>query len=97
MSCYFVIDTYIDETRGRGMYDDYIEKVKPIVEKYGGTYLVRTEKVTSLHPLRTPQRIIIIEFPDREKLDACFSSDEYKKISGARTGSVDARAVIAEG
>ena len=35
MSCYFVIDTYIDEIRGRGMYDDYIEKVKPIVEKYG--------------------------------------------------------------
>ena len=96
MSCYFVIDTYIDEIRGRGMYDEYIEKVKPIVEKYGGTYLVRTEKVTSLHPLRSPQRIIIIEFPDLKSLNACFSSDEYKKFSGARTGSVDARAVIAE-
>ena len=47
--------------------------------------------------MRNPQRIIVIEFPDRKKLDACFSSDEYKKISGARTGSVDARAVIAEG
>ncbi|MBQ6517840.1 MAG: DUF1330 domain-containing protein [Anaerolineaceae bacterium] len=53
--------------------------------------------MTSLHSMRNPQRIIVIEFPDRKKLDACFSSDEYKKISGARTGSVDARAVIAEG
>lgn len=35
MSCYFIIDTYIDEIRGRGMYDEYTEKVKPIVEKYG--------------------------------------------------------------
>lgn len=91
------MDICIDEIRGRGMYDDHIEKVKPIVEKYGGTYLVRTEKVTSLHPMRSPQRVIIIEFPNRKSLDACFSSDDYKKISDARTGSVDARAVIAEG
>lgn len=26
MSCYFVVDTYIDENRGRGSYDDYIEE-----------------------------------------------------------------------
>ena len=96
MSCYFIIDTYIDEERGRGMYDDYIGKVRPIVEKFGGAYLVRTEKVTHLSPLRTPQRVIIIRFPDREKLEACFSSDEYRSIEQERTGSVDARAVIAE-
>ena len=35
MSCYFVVDTYIDESRGRGSYDDYIEEVKPIVENFG--------------------------------------------------------------
>ena len=96
MSCYFVIDTYIDKGHGRGEYDEYIDKVKPIVEKYGGIYLCRTEKVTSLSPLRTPQRVIIIKFPDRERLQACFSSDEYKSIEQKRTGSVDARAVIAE-
>ena len=26
MSCYFLIDTYIDEKLGRGQYDDYISK-----------------------------------------------------------------------
>ena len=36
MSCYFLIDTYIDDKRGRGQYDDYISKVKPIVESFGG-------------------------------------------------------------
>ena len=33
MACFFIIDVYIDESKGRGSYDDYIEKVKPIVEK----------------------------------------------------------------
>ena len=71
MCCYFLVDTYIDEEKGRGMYDDYIRKVKPIVESFGGEYLVRTENITSLHPERNPQRVILIRFPSRQALDAC--------------------------
>lgn len=97
MSCFFMIDVYIDGERGRGMYDSYIRKVRPIVERFGGRYLVRTENVFSLSTSRNPQRVILIEFPDREALNACFSSDEYKAIAGERESSVDARAVIAEG
>ena len=96
MACFFIIDVYIDKSKGRGSYDDYIEKVKPIVEKYGGEYIARTENVTSLSPLRKPDRVIIIKFPSREKLDACFSSDEYRRIMHDRVDNVDARAVIVE-
>ena len=96
MACFFIIDVYIDESKGRGSYDDYIEKVKPIVEKYGGEYIARTENVTSLSPLRKPDRVIIIKFPSREKLDACFASDEYRRIMHERADSVDARALIVE-
>ena len=96
MSCYFLIDTYIDKEHGRGHYDDYINKVKPIVQSYGGEYLLRSEKVSSLSAQRTPQRVIVIRFPDREKLEACFGSEEYKAIAHERVESVDARAIIAE-
>ena len=97
MSCYFLIDTYIDPKRGRGEYDAYIELVKPIVESFGGEYIVRSENVASLSPLRNPDRVIIIRFPSRKDLNACFGSEEYKKIQEKRIGSVDARGVIAEG
>ncbi|MBP3238540.1 MAG: DUF1330 domain-containing protein [Lachnospiraceae bacterium] len=96
MGCFFIIDVYIDKNKGRGAYDDYIGKVKPIVESYGGEYLARTEKVTALSPLRKPDRVIIIKFPSREKLDACFASDEYRRIMHDRVDNVDARAVIVE-
>jgi len=91
-----MIDTYIDEKAGRGLYDEYIREVKPIVEKFGGEYVARSEKVTSLHPERTPQRIIIIRFPSRKILDECFASEQYCEISNKRINSVDARAVIVE-
>ena len=32
MECYFMVDTYMDADKGRGMYDEYIQEVKPIVE-----------------------------------------------------------------
>ncbi|MGN0788363.1 MAG: DUF1330 domain-containing protein [Christensenellales bacterium] len=96
MECYFIVDTYIDEKQGRGEYDEYICEVKPIVEGYGGEYLVRTEKITSLHPERKPQRVIIIKFPSRRALDECFASKEYRSIMSKRADSVDARAIIAE-
>lgn len=96
MSCFFIVDVYIDENRGRGSYDDYIEKVKPIVEGYGGEYLARTENVTALSSLRKPDRVIIIRFPSREKLEQCFASDEYRRIMHKRIDSVDARALIVE-
>jgi uncharacterized protein (DUF1330 family) len=96
MACFFIVDTYIDKNKGRGSYDDYIEQVKPIVESYGGEYLARSENVTALSPLRKPDRVIIVRFQSREKLDACFASDEYRRIMHERTDSVDARAVIVE-
>ena len=97
MSCYFIVDVYIDEKKGRGSYADYIEKVKPIVEGFGGEYLIRTENIVSLSPLRSPDRVIVIRFSSREKLDACFASDEYQKIMHERADNVDARALIVEG
>ena len=96
MACFFIVDTYIDKNKGRGSYDDYIEQVKPIVESYGGEYLARSENVTALSPLRKPDRVIIVRFQSREKLDACFASDEYRRIMHERADSVDARAVIVE-
>lgn len=97
MSWYFIVDTYVDEQRDRKEYDEYIEQVKPIVETYSGEYLVRTENIDSWCEKRNPQRVIIIKFPTRSQLDACFSSEEYKAIMSKRENSVDSRAVIVEG
>ena len=97
MAWYFMVDTYIDEERGRGEYDSYIRQVKPIVEAHGGRYLVRTEQVKHLSEKRTPQRVIVIRFDTREQLDSCFSSPEYRDIMSKRAESVDSRAIIAEG
>ncbi len=98
MPCYFIVSVNIDNPSMRSHYDRYIEKVKPIVEHYGGTYLVRTEDIFKPFPGPwNPDRIIVVRFESREDCDRCFASEEYKQIMGLRTESVEASAIIVEG
>lgn len=93
---YFIVDTYMEEEKSRQSYDEYIRRVKPIVESYGGKYLLRSEKIEALSQKRKPQRVIIIHFPDRAHLEECFASEEYQEIMALREENVDARALIIE-
>ena len=40
MSAYFIVMISMDEAVDRAPYDSYIALVKPIVERFGGEYLV---------------------------------------------------------
>ena len=97
MSGYFIVMISMDEAVDRAPYDSYIALVKPIVERFGGEYLVRTEVIDSLSPGDRPDRMIIIRFPDRERLNACFASEEYRRIMALRVETVRTKAFIAEG
>lgn len=93
---YFVATVCFDKTRTENKYLEYIEKVVPIVKKYNGRYIVRSEKITSLSEEWTPSRVIIIEFDTKEQLETCFASEEYRKIAQLRENSVKSSAIIVE-
>jgi uncharacterized protein (DUF1330 family) len=69
---------------------EYIEKVTPMVEKYGGRYLARTTHVERFEgDDPPPQTALIIEWPSREAVDAFYESEEYapfreRRVNGAR-------------
>lgn len=92
----FIATISFDKENDMNGYADYIELVKPIVEKYDGKYVIRSEKITALSKEWSPDRVIIIEFKSRKQLEDCFSSVEYKKIASLRENSVTGRAVIVE-
>lgn len=93
---YFVVTAYFDKEKDKAEYLEYIKAVKPIVNKYHGRYIVRSEKITPLSSDWRPNRVIIIEFETRAQLEMCFSSEEYKQIALLRENSVDSKAIIIE-
>ncbi len=94
MSIYLIIDITIKKPR---LYELYVQKVKPIVELFGGKYLVRGGTITPSAGDWDPQRIILIEFESLDLLQACFSSEDYREVAGLREGSTVSRSIIVEG
>ena len=92
---YFIADIRTPSERPDA-YLAYIDKVKPIVERYGGVYLARSDRVTALTDRWRPDRMILIQWESRVQLEACFRAPEYRRIAALRADSVDSRAVIVE-
>ena len=49
-------------------YDNHIAKVRPIVERYDGEYLVRSENIRHVAGEWTPDRAIVIRSPNMQTL-----------------------------
>ena len=94
MAVYVIIEIKI---RDKETYSEYVEKVRAIVEKYNGRYLVRGGKVTPIFGDWNPERIIVIEFPSYEDVKHWLSSQEYKEIAPLREKSTITKAIVVEG
>jgi uncharacterized protein (DUF1330 family) len=67
------------------VFEEYRVKVGPMIEKYGGRYLTKG----NAHQFPEgghwePQRVVIIEFPDKQSLGAWYSSPEYQPLIALR-------------
>lgn len=96
MSAYFIVNTKISDLSKRKQYDEYVVKVKPIAESFGGRYIVRSEQITALSDSWKPDRVIVIEFASKTHILAWLSSSQYKEVSSLRVNSVESEAIIIE-
>ena len=95
MPVYLLID--VQEVRDPQGYAEYIRQVPAVVAKFGGKYLARGGKTRVLSGDWDPGRVIVLEFPSRERLEAWWSSPEYRKIAPLRENSARVNAVAVEG
>jgi uncharacterized protein (DUF1330 family) len=53
------------------LFDDYLAKVMPMVERFGGRYLTKAGSHEILEGDWKPNRVVIIEFPDIASIKNC--------------------------
>jgi len=85
------------ETKNMENMKIYREKVFKIVSKYKGQYLVRGGEMEALEGKMLHDRIVIIEFPNKELAMKFYKSREYKPLLELRAKSGISNAVIVEG
>jgi uncharacterized protein (DUF1330 family) len=93
MSVYMIIESTVKDGK---KYGEYIDRVSPIVARYGGRYHVRTGNIQALGSWK-PERIIVLEFPTENHIEDWLASPEYKAIAPLREEGADARAILVEG
>ena len=67
------------------------------VEKFGGRFLVRGGDYQVLEGQWQPQRLVVIEFDDKDKAKAFYDSPEYVAAREARAGVSSFDMVLVEG
>jgi uncharacterized protein (DUF1330 family) len=75
----------------------YIDQVVPIVEAFGGRYLVRGSNVRAIEGQWESDRMVVLEFPDEEGAMKWYHSAEYRPLRDLRQRSSQAVILLAEG
>jgi uncharacterized protein (DUF1330 family) len=69
-------------------FEEYLTKVGPMLAKYGARYLTKGAGFKMPEGGHwTPERVVIIEFPDMDSINAWYSSAEYQPVKALRKAS----------
>ena len=94
MAAYLFADINVTDP---ARFDDYRGKVAPLVEKYGGKYLVRGGHHETVEGDWSPNRLVVIEFEDLDRAKAFYFSAEYAPVMEIRKQASNGNVLIVEG
>lgn len=78
-------------------YPAYVAKVQPILDMFGGEFLVRGGRSQSYEGTPPGNRTVVIRFPSYEKAMEWYHSDEYAEAKAMRMAASTSVQTIVEG
>ena len=94
MSAYIIVDVKVTDPV---QYEDYKKLAAATVEAYDGRYIVRGGTAEQLEGDRTPNRIVVLEFPTLERAKEWWASEDYKPAKAMRHASATSQMIVVEG
>ena len=81
----------------RARYERYVAGFMPVLIQYGGRLLAADEQPVLIQGSWGRDKIIVMEFADRDSFDCWSSSDEYQAISKDRIAATDGTVLLVHG
>ncbi len=94
MPAYLIANIRVNDAE---RYKAYVEAVPALIAKHGGRYRVRGGEAQVLEGAWTPDRLVVLEFPDREAALAFYNDPDYAPYRSLRQSVTDSSVVIADG
>lgn len=65
----------------------YVKVAAPLIEKYGGRVIARSDAATALEG-RAPRHVVIVEFSSIDAAKRFYESEEYREPRERRLGGI---------
>jgi len=78
-------------------YEDYKKLTPQSLKPFDGKFIVRGGKAESLEGDWTPERIVVVEFPNTEKAKAWWNSDGYAPAKALRQRTAHTKMILVPG
>ncbi len=94
MAAYVIADIQVTDPVA---FEEYRQKVAPLVAKYGGKYVVRGGASETVEGDWVPHRLVVLEFENMDRLKEFYHGEEYRQVMAIRTKATVSKVVIVEG
>jgi uncharacterized protein (DUF1330 family) len=94
MPVYLVIEINVQDPE---LYAEYTMQVLPLVEHYGGLYLIRGGNVFPVSGDWHPERLVLVQFETMDQVQDFLTSPEYQALIPLRQRASSSRAIVVEG
>jgi len=75
----------------------YVPSVRPVLEQFGGRFLISDEQPVVREGGRTVRKVVLIEFASIETAKAFYDSPEYQSVMPHRLRSANAHLYVLNG
>ncbi|MEY2705525.1 MAG: hypothetical protein RL407_1587 [Bacteroidota bacterium] len=91
MAAFMLVEVGIQDWN---LYEEYKKLTPGIIEKYEGKFVARGLPVVALEGNWSQDRLVLLEFPNKEKALAWYHSPEYQKAKRIRDKASQARFLL---
>ena len=95
MPAYFLVD--IREVKDAAKVEQYRARVAPVVEKFGGRYLVRGGPFEVVEGTYQPVMLVMLEFPSMDQARRWYDSEGYRDLKQLRLTATVSNGVFMTG
>jgi uncharacterized protein (DUF1330 family) len=90
---------YIGEHKitNAAVFEEYLAKVMPMIERFGGRYLTKRGSHEVLEGDWKPNRVVIVEFPDKASIRKWYEAPEYRPLIALRQSAATDVMIMLEG
>ena len=94
MKAYLVLDLTVNDFNG---FRKYIAEIPAFIARHSGKYIVQGAEPTPIEGGWRPERLVIIEFPERARAEAFLADPEIQDLFEVRHQATTSRLVLADG